>query len=129
MMKALHTLLIILLASSLSFAITGDGKGQHIDVEYEEPNTNEDLTPLVDLSSTTVHWQIVGSTIVSNVDVPASSPTGGAVTQDRIDLKHLGKVEIVVEIWATASDFTGNVSSHSAHIQVPYDRLPPGKPK
>lgn len=98
-----------------------------IKVEYTEPTTNENGTPLTDLAKTTIYYDI-GAGPVKAVDVPATAPTGGGAISQVITVTIAENTEVDVQIWATATDLSGNESEKSAIATVRVDSLPPNAP-
>jgi len=98
-----------------------------IKVEYQEPVTNANGTPLVDLALTSIFYD-KGQGAVKALDVPATSPTGGGVISQIIQVPVGDNEEIDVKVWAIAVDLSGLPSLPSDVITVRIDNLPPAPP-
>lgn len=81
-----------------------------VTVEYTEPTTNADGTPLTDLAGTTVFYRLTGGLDTLGAMVPATAPTGG---QRRSVGVTVSSVTGTVTVWAVATDAVGNVSARS----------------
>jgi hypothetical protein len=81
-------------------------------VEYREPTTNTDGTPLKDLASIRVYWRVDdGPETVATY--PASSPAGGALRQIRLTVPVMsGTLSVAV----TAVDAAGKESGRSGPV-------------
>jgi hypothetical protein len=90
------------------FAIPARPSTAHT-IEYREPTTNADGTPLKDLASIRVYWRVDDGpeTVVTH---PASSPEGGALRQLRLTVPAMsGTLSVTV----TAVDTAGRESGRS----------------
>jgi hypothetical protein len=79
-------------------------------VEYVEPTTNADGTPLTDLAGTTVFYRLDAGADTLGAMVPATAPTGG---QRRAVTVTVPAVTGTVTAWAVATDTADNVSARS----------------
>jgi len=128
-----HGLLLLALALALiitpnAHAFTAKVTGVTITVEYDEPGFNADDSALLDLDHTSIYYNM-GAADTKARDVPASAKTGNGHIQIPVDVPVLAGMERTVNLWATASDETGNESGRSNTVTVRVDRLPPGPPK
>ena len=129
MKKLLFGLMIasLLVFGERAFALTLTLSGAEITVEYTEPTTNENGAVLEDLSHTSIYYDM-GDGAVKAVDVPAANPTGGGVISQAVTVPVTSGMERDVQIWATASDGSGNESAPSETKVVRVDRLAPSAP-
>jgi len=101
--------------------------GSEVTVRYQEPTTNKDGSPLVDMDHTSIYSK-VGDLTEKVGDQPASSINGGG----SIEFKFIANVgadqEANVDVWATAFDLAGNESDPSPVNTVRIDHLPPAAP-
>lgn len=116
-------------ARALDFTPTG----AVLTVTYVEPTTNTDGSALDDLAKTTINSRVcpvVGPCVAAFTpfDVPASSPSGGATIGRQITVGITPGQQNNVEVYATATDTSGNVSPDSDHIVKRVDRLSPKAP-
>lgn len=126
-MRKMLIIPILLLFIGNLYALTASPVGTEVSVEYTEPSTNNDGSPLIDLDHTTVYYDI-GSGAVEANQVPASSPSGGATITTSITIPVSIDQEVDADVWATASDEVPNESLPSNTVVVPIDRLAPASP-
>ena len=119
---------VLLLAVSQALCLTATVTGVTVTLEYDEPNQNTDGSPVADLDHCTLYYNM-GAGDVAGKMVPASSPTGNGHIQTPLEVPVLAGMERNVDIWATASDTSGNESPRSNTVNVRLDRLAPGPPK
>jgi hypothetical protein len=98
-----------------------------IKVEYTEPTTNKNDSPLTDLAKTTIYYDI-GAGLVKAMDVPATSPSGGGAISQVITVPILPESETDVKVCISATDLSNQESDKSANLTVRYDTLPPAAP-
>lgn len=125
------SLLFLLFAASPStgYTLTATLSGFDVQLHYNEPTTNSDNSPLVDLDHTTV-WYDAGAGIIKGVDVPATSLTGGGLNVSAtVSVPIAVGQEKDVIFWVTAFDKTGNESIRSNTVTVRLDRLAPAPPQ
>ena len=112
-------------------AVVFTESGAELTVEYDEPTTNVDGTPLADLSKTTIAITVMhpsgGAPQV--IDVPASRPQGGGHVIRKITVgigidKPIKEANVEARI--TATDTVGN-QSDPAVATVRVDKLRPAK--
>lgn len=127
MKKTLLTLLVVCLISSPVYAIDFLLTGTEVTATYTEPTTNVDGSPLMDLSKTTIYYDLSG--IITIIDVPATRLTGGGVINQIVTIPIIQGQERDVWFWATASDLTGNESAESVRVMKRIDRLAPSVPQ
>lgn len=114
----------------MQFTVTGS----NVQAVYKEPTENEpddagNVTPLTDLSKTSIKFQISGEAETVAKEVPASAPTGGGDVNETITIPALGDRKLVsVDLWATATDLVGNESVPSEKTTLTLDRLAPKAP-
>ena len=101
--------------------------GTQIHFEYDEPTTNADGTPLVDLDKTRIFYN-KGQGPVQVAENPASSLKGGGHIVGDVLIPIIDNEELNVTFWTTALDFTGNESIRSQDVLVRVDRLVPAPP-
>ena len=118
----------LVLPISTSFAIDVVLTGAQLTITYTEPIVNSDASPLVDLDKTTIFVEPVGGNLIIQ-DVPATALTGGGTISQTITVPVPDFAETNVNVWANASDITGNVSANTPVILKRIDRLPPGAPQ
>jgi hypothetical protein len=130
---------ILAVCFAIGLAISGCGDAyqvvhaadQTIAISYDEPTTNADptATPLTDLSHTNVYYSLNGGAKVKGPNVSASAATGGGskTTSVLVVLPFTG--EHRVELWATATDTSGNESAESNRVTKLFDFVPPSPPK
>lgn len=117
-----------------AWAIDFTPTGTVLIVVYTEPITNTDNSPLTDLAKTTVNSRVcpttgVCTTVYTQVDVIASAISGGATVSKAVTISIAPGQENNVEVFATATDLSGNVSPESLHVVKRVDRLSPSAPK
>ena len=127
-MKRLLIALLLLVIPMNVHALTATVTGVTIGVEYDEPDQNADGTPLMDLDHTSIFYNM-GAADVKAKDVPATTLTGNGHIEVPFDVPITAGMERIIDVWATASDTSGNESPRSTTIKVRVDRLPPGPPK
>lgn len=102
-------------------------------VEYTEPKTNEDGTPLTDLAGTVIEYRYDGPGMewVSLPIVPATSPTGGGIIQKK-DLEHTFAAAVDVsqittlEVAVKSLDESGNTKGFVSKTKpVAFDVIAP----
>ena len=101
--------------------------GVVLQVEYMEPDVDDDGSELDDLEYTTLRWE--SSAFSGSTSFPASSVNGGGVVEAEIDLPVLEGQEVVLEFWATGTDDKGNEGIDSEHVVKEVDRMAPGPPR
>lgn len=128
-MKSLITglLLGLALVSSPAFAITFTPSGTIVSVDYDEPTTNADATPLTDLKDTQVFYQFPGQLAVVCVTTLASSAGGGGHVTTTCTVPVGPNQEVDVTFTAIAHDISGNASVASTPFVIRIDRLPPAQ--
>ena len=121
----------ILLSPYVSHSFEVSLTGVSLQVEYTEPEVNDDESVLGDLEYTTVKWKSNGDSGVfsGSTSFPASSVGGGGVIEAEIKLPVLEGEEVILEFWATATDDAGNEGIDSEHVVKEIDKLAPGPPK
>lgn len=102
-------------------------RGTRVGVLYQEPTTNADGTPLLDLASTKIFYRLAGVEYEA-ATVPATSPNGGGQIDQTIDVQAAQGLEVSCEIWVKAFDDDGNESPTSEIQIVVIDRLAPAAP-
>lgn len=117
-------LLLFLLVAETAFALTLTETGAELTVEYDEPSTNWDLTPLTDLLKTNVY--VDG---VKQADIPAILSSGGGHILTKVSVLVNKGEEKVITVYATATDISGNESSPSDSVTIKIDRKPPSPPR
>lgn len=120
--------LVLLLAHIDAHAIDASVTGIQVTVTYQEPTTSADGAPLSDLSHTTIYHNF-GGPKVEAARVPATAPTGGGTITQTITIPVPESREADIEIWATATDISGNESTESVRVSKRIDRLAPDAPK
>ena len=101
--------------------------GNEITVSFTEPTTNKNGTPLKDLARTSIYTKIAGA-VAKQLDVTASGLTGGGSVSKKITVSVAEDEEVDVEVYATASDISGNESVSSVSTVVRIDRMAPAAP-
>ena len=119
--------LIGLLNWSPVWAVTVTPTGTILTVDYDEPTTNANSSPLTDLKETVVWYALGGQPAVVCVTTPASQPTGGGHLSVACTVPVLDGQEVEVTVTATAADLSGNRSLPSDPVIRRIDRLAPGK--
>lgn len=109
--------------------LTGSIIGTKVVVEYQEPNVNEDSSPLADLAKTVIHVQTQGSQAVTTTDVPATAKSGDGQISQEITIPSVTGQEFNIDLWATAFDESGNESAKSNTITIRIDKLAPAAPR
>ena len=134
MRKLLAALAILSLASLDDVqAIDFTPTGSVINVSYIEPTQNTDNSALNDLAKTTINWRVCPvsgtcSAVYTKVDVAASALVGGGSISRDVTVPVTPGQEVNVEVFATATDLSGNVSPESVHVVKRVDRLSPKAP-
>lgn len=75
-------------------------------VQYQEPTTQQDGSPLKDLMKTSIYTDLGGG-FVKIRDIPASSPSGGGMVKETIPLNAQMKLKKRFKICVTATDRRG----------------------
>lgn len=101
---------------------------QAVTVSYEEPAESADGTPLDDLAFTRVYHSINGGMPIGSPQVPASDFIGGQTRTTTITVVLPEPGKYTVEIWATATDTSGNESDRSNVIVKRFDFVKPKPP-
>jgi hypothetical protein len=94
---------------------------------YTEPTTNEDGTPLNDLSHTSIYYKLDGGNRVLVTTVPASDIIGGGSITQSFTIEGLGN-QVNVEIIYTATDLVGNESGEFIEPIIRVDKVAPNIP-
>ena len=115
-------------SSVMAMPLSAAPSGAEITIEYGEPTINSDGSVLKDLAKTTIYYNI-GSGPVKAAYIPATINTGGGTIIHKIILPVSQVEEVTADLWATASDTTGNESEKSNIVRVVADMLPPSPPK
>lgn len=118
----------------VSQAIDATVVGTEVRVDYTEPTTNANGTPLIDLDHISVYYQVNPDLTppgeeVKDRDEPASSPTGGAANSVNVTVPVGADQEAFADLWVTAVDDVGNESGPSPKARVQIDHLPPAAPQ
>ena len=130
MKRLFLALAMLLLTPALTWAFTVTVTGTEVTVTFTEPTANADTppTPLTDLSHTNIYYQMAGSAVVQEPNIPATLATGGGTITDFVTVPVLAGQEADVLFWVTATDTSGNVSADSEVVVIRIDRLPPAAP-
>ena len=92
-----------------------------VTLSYNEPTTNSDTSALTDLHHTSIFYDM-GNGSVHVVDLPASLSTGGGTIQFEFVIP-IGYEQLKeTDIWATATDNSGNTSVPSIPLNIFVDR-------
>lgn len=127
-MKQLLLFLFIIFVASDVYAIDASVTGVEVAVTYQEPATNADGSPLSDLDHTTIYHNF-GGPKVEAARAPATASVGNGLITRTITIPVGENQEVNVDIWATATDSSGNEGAESARVTKRIDRLAPGAPK
>lgn len=133
----ISTIIVVLLflLASPAWAIDFTPTGSVLTVTYAEPTTNTDGSALNDLARTNVHYRICptsgacASPYTVGPNVAATASTGGGAITTTVTVPVGPGQEANVEVFATATDTTGNVSPESTHVTKRVDRLSPSAPQ
>ena len=128
-MKKLLLILIFLFLPLDLLAFNASVNDVKITVDYTEPTVNADGSALTDLNHTSIYYSISGGTAVKATDVNASSVNGGGIISQQITIPISNGQEADVDVWATATDNSGNESANSITVTVRIDKLAPGAPQ
>jgi hypothetical protein len=121
---------LFLLAAGPAWALTITPSGAQLTVTYKEPTTSVDGTALDDLKLTTIYYQVQGGPpIVKALEVPATRAAGGGAIEKPITIPAEPGKKIYVNIWATATDLSGNESDKSNIVTQRVDLLAPSPPE
>ena len=106
---------------------------QAVVVSYEEPtesapDDNGAVAPLDDLAFTRVYHSINGEVPVAGPNVLATGLVGGQTVTTTVTVILPTPGKYVVEIWATATDTSGNESDRSNVIVKRFDFVKPKPP-
>ena len=112
-------------------ALTLTLSGAELTVEYDEPTTNTDLTPLDDLAYTNVYSKVGTIAEVKHPNVPASRAAGGGhiVTKITVPVPAGTRTDVTVTVTATDSAEVPNESARSIPVTKRIDRLAPSAPR
>jgi hypothetical protein len=127
--RSLIVLGLVLGLVSGSSAFIATPTATEVTVEYDEPVTNADGTPLQDLKETRIYYQMGSAAPTLAVTVPATALTGGGHIVQKVAVPVGPNQEADVVFWATAVDTSGNESVRSSSVTVRIDRLPPAPPR
>jgi hypothetical protein len=127
--RGLIVLVLILGLVSGASAFVATPTATEVMVEYDEPVTNADGTPLQDLKETRIYYQMGSAAPTLAATVPATAPTGGGHIAQKVAVPVGPNQEADVTFWATAVDTSGNESVRSSTATVRIDRLPPAPPR
>ena len=108
-------------------AVTVTPTGTILTVDYDEPTTNADGTPLTDLKETVVFYAFPGQPPVLCVTTPATTPAGGLHRSVACTVPVTEGQEIDVTVTAVGGDLSGNSGAPSDPVVIRIDRLAPGK--
>ena len=89
-------------------------------ISYTEPTTSADGSPLTDLASTTIYYD-VGQGFIKAKAVPATRPEGGGTVKESIQVPVQSSTPVDTTICVTATNTEG-----MATVQLPY--VPPPAP-
>ena len=118
----------LIISCSVAQAFTVTLTGAMVRVEYTEPIDNEDGSITNDLNHCELFYD-VGAGAVKGMDIPASSPAGGADMSASLEIPVISGQEVDVKFWLTAVDLSGNSSKPSELFFVRIDRLAPNPPR
>lgn len=126
-MKTLLIILsfILLNISTVFAAVSLDGG--NFTVSYAEPTANEDNTPLLDLSHTTIYYKLDSGNRIEVMTISASSAIGGGTITRSFNIPGLGSQVDIILIY-TATDQTGNESVGYREPGIRRDHIAPGAP-
>lgn len=104
--------------------------GSKLEISFKEATLNEDGTPLTDLSKTSFEVANTSDllTPIATVEVPASTPTGGADQVATVDVPVVGGSVQDLTITGKSVDLIGNASKTPKAIQLTIDTLAPSAP-
>ena len=117
--------LLIVVYALPAWAVTVTPTGTILTVDYDEPTTNANGTPLTDLKETVVFYAFPGLPPVLCVTTPATVQTGGAHRSVACTVPVTDGQEIDVTVIAVATDLSGNSGLPSAPVMIRIDRLAP----
>jgi len=135
LIAGLLTLSATLAYAGYAFAIDFTPSGAVLAVTYTEPSTNSDGSTLNDLAKTNVYSRVCpvtgtcAATFTKGPDVAASKAAGGGAINTTVTVTITPGQERNVEVYATATDLSGNESVESLHVTKRVDRLSPAEPK
>jgi hypothetical protein len=129
MWRWMLVLLAVVSLAGTASAITITPQGAQVQVDYDEPTTNADGTPLDDLKETRVYVKLPNQAPSVATTVPASRPTGGGHVTTTITIPVAQGTVVAADVWATAVDTSGNESGPSNVVTVRIDLLPPAPPR
>jgi len=103
----------------IAFTLTVQANGVRILIEYDEPTTNTDNTPLTDLAKMSVYFDIVGDIYPAKklIDIPATSLNGGGHVKRNVVVPLTKNVIKDIDFWVTAIDVDNNESNKSNVIR------------
>ena len=134
-MRPWTLILTLILLATPAWAIDFTPTGSVLTVTYLEPTTNTDGSPINDLASTNVSYRLCPTSgpcaapYTLGPNIAATAPTGGGSISTQVTVPVGPGQEANVEVFATATDTSGNVSPESAHVTKRVDRLPPSPPQ
>lgn len=96
--------------------------------QYQEPSTNADLTPLLDLKQCTITVTDVFSGTTGHQVFSASSPAGGAIVDFSVSSILGGILEGDYDLIGICSDLKGSVSVVSNTKTATFPSVPPSAP-
>lgn len=102
--------------------------GTNIKVNYTEPTTSADGSPLTDLSKTTVEADS-GAGFSEVGSVPASNPNGGGAQSVDFTVPAAPGAVQTIKVVAFAYDLVGNKSISSIEVVLTVDQLAPAPPQ
>ena len=109
----------IILLTLAFILITVPAFAANVSLTWEAPTTNEDGTPLTDLSGYKLHWGGSTGVYASTIDV-------GNVTAFTLNLGNVEDETVYINV--TAYDLSGNESVYNGEVSVPFGANPPEPP-
>ena len=119
----------LLLLPAAAEAITITPTGATVDVQYTEPVTNADGTPLGDLDHCNVYLTAGPAPEVKQPNVAATRPQGGGTVTTNVAVTVPVGAVIDAVFAATCTDTSGNESARSPAVTQRLDKLPPAAPR
>ena len=119
--------LLIVVYALPAWAVTVTPTGTILTVDYDEPSTNADGTPLTDLKETVVFYAFPGLPPVLCVTTPATTTTGGVHRSVACTVSVVEGQDVEITVMATARDLNGNAGAPSDPVVTRIDRLAPAR--
>lgn len=130
--KIVLLVLCVVLDAVVGLALPAEAQvvitGTTVQGTWTEPTQNATGTPLMDLASTTLFYEIPGGMEMLCAEAPATSPQGGQQVTGSCTVPVGNDMEADVHFRVRAADTSGNESAPSPDVVRRVDHLAPAAP-